>query len=317
MGYGVCFTSGDPGRSLTLSHVVCRWRTGPSTSWRPSTPCRSTPGWRISRTASTLGKPCWRRVPCGVRAHHHRGAFTTQQRVITPDAIFLLLGVLQKVPDSRQQKSGGKAGSLCVSEVQPCSELAASSPSPAPRRLGQAEAGDPGTQPSTREALNTHPLKLFYYIRAVFYAFFPTPASVVYLRFCWLNRFIYVSVTVALTLSLESQQLCQNFSSALGYAVGRFACPSAGSASPGPRQAGSAQALPGLRGNPSTALLGTVLGNKVPGLAEVKTSRKPGTRARRGSSCLRAAFAPSYRRDAVRVPQGGSRRRLRLAGRTH
>lgn len=188
---------------------------------------------------------------------------------------FLLLGVLQKVPDSRQQKSGGKAGSLCVSEVQSCSELAASSPSPAPRRLGQAEAGDPGTQPSPREALNTHPLKLFYYTRAVFYAFFPTPASVVYLRFCWLNRFIYVSVTVALTLSLESQQLCQNFSSALGYAVGRFACPSAGSASPGPPQAGSAQALPGLRGNPSTALLGTVLG-------------KQGARACRGENLAQA-----------------------------
>lgn len=46
----------DPGRGLTLSCLASRWRTVPSTSWRPSTPCRSTPGWQISRTASTPGK---------------------------------------------------------------------------------------------------------------------------------------------------------------------------------------------------------------------------------------------------------------------
>jgi len=43
----------------------CRWRTGPSTSWRPSTRCRSTPGWQISRTASTPGKARPRKGLCG------------------------------------------------------------------------------------------------------------------------------------------------------------------------------------------------------------------------------------------------------------
>lgn len=150
LGYRVCFILGDPSRSLTLSHIACRWRTGPSTSWRPSIPCRSTPGWRISRTASTPGKACCR-------------ALTTEHGLFPPMQ-FLLLGVLQKVPDSRQQKSGGKVSSPCVSEVRPCGGLAACSPFPAPHRLGQPEAGYRGTQPSTREALNTHPLKFFYYI---------------------------------------------------------------------------------------------------------------------------------------------------------
>lgn len=77
---------------------------------------------------------------------------------------FLLLELLQKVPDSRQQKSGGKVSSLCVSEVQPCRALAACSPSPALCRLGQAEAGDPGTQSLAWEAPNTCLLKVLYCI---------------------------------------------------------------------------------------------------------------------------------------------------------
>ena len=85
---------------------------------------------------------------------------------------FLLLGVLQKVPDSRQQKSGGKVSSLCVSEVQPCRVLPACSPFLALCHLGQVEAGDLGTQPSTGEAPNTQPLKLSYYIFSYFLGFF-------------------------------------------------------------------------------------------------------------------------------------------------
>jgi len=70
-------------------------------------------------------------------------------------------------------------------------------------------------------------------------------------------------------LSLESRRLCQtshllfhqpaHWVMLLGRFVCPHRCPSAGSDSPGPGEAGSAQALPGLWGNPSTALLGTIL----------------------------------------------------------
>lgn len=96
---------------------------------------------------------------------------------------------------------------------------------------------------------------------------FSSPASMVYLRFCWLNQFIYVSITMVLMLSLESQQLCQNFSSAfssvhaLGYTVGRFACPALPPLSwLGQAQSQGGRISPGTPwANPGTAILGTIL----------------------------------------------------------
>lgn len=43
-------------------HPFPRWRMEQSTSWRPSTPCRSTRGWLTSRAVWTLGK-----CPSGTR----------------------------------------------------------------------------------------------------------------------------------------------------------------------------------------------------------------------------------------------------------